>query len=1284
MNKRFLTAMLVALLSVAAYAQTDGEAEKRSATEWDDVEVYEQNRLYPRVNVIPYDDENDIEKWNYFQSSSYILLDEGWVVDYTNDFADRVSEIEKRDFSPKDWQSLVFPDVRWSLGGRVLRMPTVGKGGVIPETGNATATLHTEIDVPKEWSEYDVFFQIQPLSACYVWVNRAYVGYAEDGRSLAEFDITSRLIPGKKNTITLQMVSLSTSNLLEMNRDPRHLGMAVEPALLLKTAANVQDFALRADYKNGTGVLAVDFNMANRARKGRYYVEIELWNPLGRQVDKMGRWFAFDKKSEMPVSVERDFENVMPWTAETPNLYTLVVRLLDEKMNLVETVGTRFGFRTVEVRDGLLTVNGVPVTLRGVVYSDYTFDDDGVVDYDIVEADMKVLKNNNVNAIRTAVYSPADPHFYELCDKYGFYVVCDANIHPYSTQSKAIATDNAYSDLFVSRVQNMYERYKNHTSIIAWSLGESPDNGTCMMSAFKQLKMKDRTRPVIFAGAGYGDNTDIIALQNASIDQVRQYMGRMQSRPLVLLSYGSCEGNNMGGLEQLWELVEDNENVQGGFFSQWNDVRYVSSGSEVVRHGLLSPQRGASPALSELAYIYRPYDVALRTFSIDAGEFAISNRCDFLSSSDLRLEYSIFTSLKPAIISGEVPKLPDAGGDRVFKLMIPRLTLYAGEEMFIRFSLRQRRNVGAVSKGTELYSVQFVIPMDKVEAYPLSFDYCQPLVVVEKRAEDSLKTLQAIAVAGDYGTTTIDMRRGEITSYQFHGTELLKSPIRLNFWRVPTDNDRSDGSVAKQWQMLRPDLVRREVSDITYTKVDNNSVSVDMMVRYVNTAGVTLMDVRQTLLLLATGDILMSSDLMLSETVKSLPRVGLQMVVDKRFDTVQWMGSDIESYFDRRGAMRLGSHTQPAQSLFHRYMRPQEAGSRLDTRWLSLAKDDVALFVNMIDTSFSFSVYPYDDMEMSRAKSFSKLRTIDGWTLNVDARMSGVGSALGGIDIASDALVSGHKHHFAVHLCGYSPADFSPFDFCRIAYPEVSSNVLEMPRIERDRERFDGPLTITITSPDEGAEIYYTLDGSDPSMSSIRYDKPFVIENTTVIKARAFRKGDAPSFTSQLRCDYAYLSSVAYDKKPNTPYNRNSARALFDGEMGDVSDLSEGWIGFSGGDCGATFQLARQLDVEQVSLRFAHNPDAWIFAPKQVWVYLSYDGSTFTDSISAPITYNPELKDEAVATVYAVDVKVNRQAVRAVRVVAHGIGRIPEWHRAKGLKPWLMIDEVTVKETLKQ
>ncbi|MBR1517137.1 MAG: chitobiase/beta-hexosaminidase C-terminal domain-containing protein [Bacteroidales bacterium] len=1288
MVRRFLTAAMLLMLSVIAYAQTDegGDRQKRDATEWRDHEVYEQNRLYPRVNVIPYDDENDIEKWGYYQQSAYIWLDEGWHGDYTEDFVDRVAEIESPDFDGKKWPEVPILDVRWMKDGKKLRMPSIGHGAALPEKGNATATLYKEFEVPKDWADYDVFLQLQPLSACYVWVNRTYVGYTEDGRSLAEFDITARLLPGKTNTITLQMVSLSTSNLLETNRDPHHLGMLAEPALLLKSSVNVQDYAIRADYKDGMGDLTIEFNMSNRNRKGRYYVEVELWNPQGRQVDKMGRWFAFDKRSETPVAISREIADVMAWTAETPNLYTAVIRVLDEKMNLIETVGTRFGFRTIEVRDGRLMVNGRPITLKGVLYADYSTDEDGIVDYDLVEEDLKLMKQHNINAIRTIAYSPAQPRFYELCDQYGFYVICDANIHPYSTKSRALAVENAYSELFAARVQNMYERYKNHVSIITWSLGESNDNGSCMIAAFKQLKMKERFRPILFAGAQYGENTDIIAIQNASLDAVRQYTGRMQSRPLLLLSYGSSEGNSLGGIEELWRMVEIYSNVQGGFLSSWNT--YFTLDNEhfggIRRQGLSSLSGNAMPSLREVSYLYRPYDVSLRSFSPDAGEFTIQNRCDFFTSKDLTLEYNIYTSLKPTIISGEVSNLPAANSSKVFKLMIPKIKLYAGEEMFIRFTLRQRHATGVMAAGTELYSVQFAIPMDEVARQPLLFDYRQPLVVVEKRSDDSLQRLEAIAVAGDYGTTTIDMLSGEIVSYRFHDRELLQGPVRLNFWRVPTDNDRAETSVARQWKVLRPDQMHREVTDITYQQVDNNTVSVDMMVRYTNSSDATMMDVRQTLLLLSTGDILLSSDIMLSELVKSMPRAGLQMELTRRFDTISWMGHDVESYVDRKGGVHLGSYADAVGNLFYRYPHPQEAGSRCDTRWLSLQDGDAGLFVNMPENHFSFSVYPYGDLALARSSSYSSLRENKAWTLNVDAKMAGVGSAMGGIDVSENTFITGRKTHFVVHLCAYDLEEYNPFDFCRVEYPKVSSNVLEMPRISRDRERFDGPLTITITSPDEGSDIYYTLDGSDPTMSSLHYERPFVIENTTVIKARAFRKGDAPSFTSQLRCDYAYLTGVTFDKKPNTPYNHNAAQTLIDGELGDVNDLSHGWIGFSCGNCGASFQLARALDVEEVILRFAHSPEAWIFAPSEVVVYLSYDRQTYNDSVVAPIDYNAADREQSMPVVRVVRTNVSRQGVQAIRVVARGIGRIPDWHRAKGLKPWLMMDEVQVKEIIEQ
>ncbi len=1278
MYKNLLLVVLLSVLPFFAFAQQDDSdlPASRNANEWNDISVFEQNRLYPRVNVVPYDDENDIEHLAFRRSSSYLPL-EDWRVSYTSDFVDRVDEFENvKGFSAASWQYVELPDARWMHNGKPLKRLKVDNVSSLPTKGNATASYFTEFEVDKEWEPYDVFLQLQPLSACHVWVNHEYVGYTEDSRSLAEFDITKHIKIGKVNNIILQLVSLSTSSLLESNLLPSSLGFGNEVALCLKNAVNVRDFAIHADAQ---GSFSIDIDVSNRYRKGRYYIEVELWDPNGKRCEKMGKWIFFDKRSELSVSMDRDLPDVRLWSAEVPNLYTAVIRLLDEKMQVVESVGSRFGFRSVVVEGDKILFNGAPFKLNGVVFVDYPLADNGVQNYAYLEECVQQMKRCNVNAVRTAVFSPANDYFYNLCDKYGIYVICDANLCPYSTQSKAVATDKNFSNMFLSRVQNMYEQLKNHPSIIMWSLGESPDNGVCMMASYKQLKQKDRSRPVIFSGAGYSENTDVIALSNASRDNVRQYLSRQQSRPLLLFSFGSTTGNSLGSLSPLWCLVQSNSSVYGGFLNCWNDYTSLNlSGQTVSRQGLFSSSRQLQPAATQIKSFYNSFSLSLRTFSVDAGEFSFSNNSSFLSAADYVLEYNVYTNLKPSIVSGDVSALPSAGGSKAFKLKLPRLTLYAGEELFIRFSVRLKHAVGAMPKGTLLYEQQFIVPMDRIGRQPLPDYGRHSLSMHVDYSADTLHRPLSLGVTGSFGSVQVDLVSGELQKYVFHGKSLLSSPLALNFWRLPTPNDESSNTVARQWRQFTPASLRRQLSDIAFSQPDSFTVSVDMMVRYTNEAGVTLMDVRQTMLILHTGDIVLNNSIMTSDAVKSMPRIGMQVAVDKSLSSVQWMGPEYESYPDRYDAAHYGLYKKPAASLSFRYAKPQEAGSRYGSRWVSLHNDNVGLFFDMIDSSFSFSVYPFSDNSLARSSSYPK--EDDFWTINLDHRLSGIGSALSGTDIDERCIVFDHKTSFAVHLCGFDMNEYDPVDFTRVALPIPSSNVLDMPVISRSSDRFNAPLTISLSSPDTAVAIYYTLDGSDPSESSSLYTAPFVIENSTTIKARAFSVGCAPSFTAMLRCDYDYVVSSTFDRKPNTPYNHNAANALFDGETGQVADLSQGWLGFSGGDCGVTLQLSKPVNVDKVSLRFAHNPDAWIFAPVDVVVFFSYDGSTFADSAAAIITFRPADKEQAVSSLQLVDVKAERRAVKAVRVLARGIGRIPEWHRAKGLKPWLLTDEIVIKE----
>lgn len=1279
-SKRALILLGLALSVATAQAQKDSGGNAFSSDEWNDKTVFEHNKIYPRSNVTAFANENAIEKGRYRESPYFVSLAGDWHADVQADFHDRVDELEGKGFTGSAWPLVVLPNARVLGANHTCPVPDNVYG--ISSKGNYTITYWREFEVEDDWEDYDAYLQLRCKSAYYLWVNQQYVGFSEDSRTLSEFNITKFLKFGKTNNVTLQVVSTSDGSLLEMGADPSLCGV-YDVAISLKHAVNVQDYSIKAAYnaKNKVGTFEIDVNVANRTRKGKYYIEVELWNPNGKVIDKMGRWAFFDKRTEATVSMDNQFSSILPWSAESPNLYTVVIRVLDKDMQLIESAGTRVGFRSLEMNDGRFLLNGRPVTLRGVVYADYTQGADGILSRERMLADVKMMKQNNINAVRTAYYSPIDPYFYELCDEYGLYVVCDANIQPFSNTTKAIATDNDYSNLFVVRAQNMYERYKNHTSIIAWSLGMGRDNGACMTLAYKELKRRDATRPTFFSGAEYGENSDFIALNSGSTAQIRQYLAKPQSRPCLMASFGSAQGNTFGGMERLWLQVRDRENLQGGFVDCWNPVVYYNMQEQKLEHrpGLVDEQQNASPALQELRGIYRPVDVRLLSLSADAGEFSISNLSDFSPLSDYILEYRIFTNLKPRIIEGEVNIPVPAGETRKHKLSIPKLMLYSGEELFIRFTLRQRHATEAVPKGTELCSFFFQLPMETVAKQPLPQYNRRPITLQEIADAEDAKCVAALSLSNGQSKVMFDMRQGWVSSYQYQGRELLTAPLQLSFWRPPTDNDLLDPNGVRMWHMLAPGRMQRNVVAVNYRKNDDFSVSIDVLQRYLSDKGQLLMDVKQTYLFLHSGDLLVSTEIVASDHLKTLPRVGYLTHINKQLQQSDWFGLDKESYRDRSTSCLMGSNSCPTDQLFHRYNRPQESGSRQQCRWAAFHDASAGLFV-ALDTQFAFTAYPFDDQAMAAAESFDALAESSDYTLHVDYQQSGIGCALGGTDIDEKDLIKNRHIKFQFHCCGYDCLENDPFDFCRIAYPEVVSGVLDMPSISADRERFDGPMTITLTAPDPKAEIRYTLDGSMPSEQSSLYKGPIVISQTSDVNARAFKKGETPSFVAYKRFSYDYIQNAKFDHKANTPYNFNSSHILMDGELGEIDDLSRAWLGFSGNDFGVVLQLAKAISVENVEIRFAHVPEAWVFAPTEVAVYVSSDGQHFSEAGRLTLDFDPASQEMSMPQIVPLQVAVDAEEVTFLRVVAKNLGHIPDWHRAKGLKPWLMVDEIKVNE----
>ena len=1135
-------------------------------------------RMEPRVNVITYDDENAIEKLRYGDSPYWIQLE--------------------------DWEL--------TPGGEYF-------------------SLLQEYLIPKDWRDYRLFFSLQAPAGYGLYIGDKLIGVSHEYGMPVEFDITEQVRFGKNAAFAIRHVGDDDGTLLDAPLFDGSLASAeIRTGILLKPLLNVQDFTVTTQYfpDQQAGSYTVEADLYNVRKKGKCYLEVVIWDPQGKEVDKVGKWVWFDKRATTTQSLSSSLSKVQPWDAENPRLYTLVIRLYDENMEPEDIVGTRFGFRSITLEENLF-LNGKAITFKGVTLSDYP----RLETPEALRATRETLlqmKRHNVNAINISAACPAPERFLELCDELGFYVVADANLFPESSMGRAVATDIEYSDLFSARMRSLYGRNKNHTSIVAWNLGISEDNGICMFNAYKTLKGLDRQRPVLYSGAQYAENTDLIAPYRANLDLLSQYMGKNQSRALVMLSFGNAHGNTFGGMQPLWQKVYDQRRLQGGFYDcgTWEAV-------------------ADKPYLLELKQLYAPVRIRLVSTSVDQAEFEITNLSDFRTLADYKLEYVIGTALKPAIVEGDVSVSVKAGQSRTITLKVPTLNLYADEELFILFTLRQRHNTPAIPKNTLLASFQFPLSSSHVARLPYEVEMPATLDITPADSNGIVR------IAGHDFEWQYSHRLGAVTGLLYKGQPLLTAPLRLNFMRKHTPNDEIDPNGLRQWRRYNLGEMQCEVVASVLHPTGTAAAGIDVMLRYSAGGDGSLFDVRQTYLILPSGDLLVDNDITVSDQLKSIAAVGMTMGVDSTLDILEWFGRDVDSWPDRCSAGTIGHND--VLSARHR-------SHHTETRWVALRDGHRGLYIDIIDTLCGFG--------------------LEGGTLSVDYRTTGIGGASAGMPLDESALLKIRHYHFTLHIRPYDCQRYFPRDFRRIEYPRVTSGILEMPVIAKSRDRFDGPMAVTLTASDPKARIHYTLDGTMPTEQSPRYTKPFILSSSTIVRARAYKDGESPSFVATEQFTFDYVTECTYGHKPNTPYNKNASRALFDGELGDVNDLSRGWLGFSGHNVEVTLALAKAVRVGAVTVRFAHVPDAWVFAPRQVQVSLSADGEHWSAPVDATITYDAASEEMNTTQLQVLTIPVQSGEVTHIRLTARPIEHIPAWHRAKGLNPWIMLDEIIIQEEI--
>ena len=1266
--------ILMLLLGVVPYVYSQDDEEIGGYA------TFEENKCYPRVNVVPYDNDKDISKLDYRKSSAYASLNGEWLfkLHKGSKVLERKNIEDTSLLDLSNWGRMSVPG-NWMVEGKKVIAPAIKNMLSISSVDNYVGLYYREISLPIDWEGQTVYVQIGAAKSAYsVWVNGKYVGYSEDSKTPSDFDITPCLKwkEGEKNNIIIQVESNSQGSLLEEKLPKSFNGIERDVFLYSKPSANISDYGVVCDYqmRTGSGSMKLNVSLENKKRKGEYYVEAILLDARGKEVDRYGKWAEFQKRSAVDMEINGVFANVEPWSEYNPYLYTLVLRLKDKTMTTIETLGCRVGFRNVDYTGGVLKINGNPTTIRGVVRGEMVTDNNFPTP-EAMRKELELMKANNINAVRVA-YAPQHPYFYDLCDEYGIYVFDEANLHPCHLD-KTLSTNKDMSAAFVARARNMYERDKNHPSVIAWCIGDANENGICFEDVYRFLHQKDGMRPVVYPGTETGSNTDFVFTKHKTANDLLAFSQKKQLQGLIMSEYGSTQGNTFGSTIDMWQLMKKSAMLGGGFISYWNEMELYDweNQKDIKLHGVIDSRGVAKPYLAEIKKMYGCIEVEV----VDKakGRFKVTNNHDYKTLKEFRFEYTIFSNLKPMVISGDIPVATKPGESTNFELQIPKLKAYAGEEYFIRFTLKQPKDTKGYKKGYEYDFAEFTLdmptfrkqelkPYEKTELYlaEQSSEKVEAIEVEELKIENDNSKLK---VYNDEVTIVFDLKSGQITSLSCNGEKVLGAAPSMCFWREPTNNDMADNNAANYWENIGLDKLTRTLSTVDYKQNDKYTVNIDVVSSYRNHRNEKLFDVVQTIIIYCTGDVIIDNEIMVSDMVNNVPRVGMMFEVPKSFSAAQWFGLSGETYMDRKASGRYGTYKSSTSDLSYAYETAQENGNHTDTRWMCLENDNVGIFFDALDSTFDFSV-------QSNINNTSN----GNWEVHFDYRNAALGNGKV-IPIDSKNVLNDKKYGFKVRFLAYEKTNHSPFDFRMIQLPTVESNILSMPQITKSLKRFDAPMTITLTSADK-AEIRYTLDGTEPTPKSMLYKKPFVIEKSTTVKARAFKKGVTPSLVAEEVFTYNFIESVAFENHPNTPYNKNMETILFDGEFGTAADLEKGWLGFSGSDFMAVVKLVRPIDLKNVMLTFAHDPENWAFAPKAIEVYCSADSLNYSEPYqSSNYQFDVENEKENVSQAVHAAVTVNKTGVKYIKIVARSIGRIPTWHQAKGLRPWIMIDEIQIQ-----
>ena len=992
-------------------------------------EVFGKNKELAHASFIPFLDPVHVRANDPDNSPFYSSLNGTWKFNWVKDPANRPSDFFLPEFNVSSWDDIPVPS-NWELEGYGIpiyinhpyefadsRTPPLTEmiNGPepprVPHNYNPVGSYRRNFIIPENWQEQQIYIHFGAVkSAMYIWINGIMVGYSQGSKTPAEWDITPYVNFEGNNTLAIQVFRWSDGAYLECQDFWRISGVERDVYLYSTPKIHIRDFFVHAEldenYKDGLLKVEVDLtNSFKKLKAKEYSLEMLLYDKgVEDPIFTEKKLIEINKLETAIIEFAKEINNPKKWSAETPNLYDLVLLIRDKDNEIIETVGSKIGFRQSEIKNGQLLVNGKAILLKGVNRHEHDEYTGHVISYESMLQDIRLFKENNINTVRTSHY-PNDPIWYQLCDQYGIYLIDEANIesHGMGYGEKSLAKDPVWEKAHVDRIRRMVERDKNHPSIIIWSMGNEAGDGVNFEAGYKWIHNRDSSRPVHYERAGKGSNTDIYCPMYAGIQHMENYASEPRDKPLILCEYAHAMGNSTGNLQDYWDVIEAYDLLQGGSIWDWVDqglVKMNDKGEEFWAYGgdygskdipsdnnfcingLVNPDRSPHPALAEVKKVYQY--LKFEADDLENGRISIKNNYHFISTEGFVFQFDLVENGK-LIDSRQMSDIVILPGEKlIVDTPQPGNELIPNAEYFLNIYAISASKKELLPKGYVVASEQFLLPYK----YKVKIAGKDALPGLQWRIDENL-----MIITGDDFEISIDEVTGLIHEYLFLGHSLLNEGPEPNFWRATTDNDFGFRMPDKLgiWKEAGKSrkvkkLELKEFAHSYFRLVAEYELS-DQEAEY--TTEYTI---------LGDGNVYIKNTFIPggSKELPEMPRFGNRFKLPGNLAQVTWYGrGPHENYWDRKSSAFVGLYEKSVDELYYPYISPQENGNRCDTRWIALFNaEGIGLMVTGMP-HFSWSALPYTMEDLSQESRGTlhtyELQKQNFISLNIDFMQMGVG-----------------------------------------------------------------------------------------------------------------------------------------------------------------------------------------------------------------------------------------------------------------------------------------------------